>query len=70
MMIQCIFFAIYFEMWFVIGEDLPDWIVVLNTIGLALTTIASIVLWECHKDRIEKLEEEIKQLKESQNETR
>lgn len=63
-MIQCIFFAMYFAIWFVVGEDLPDWIMVLNTFGLALSTILAIAQWEHYKNRIEKLEKEIENLQE------
>jgi hypothetical protein len=49
------------------GENLPDWLVTLNTIGYIASLLGSIIFWELHKEKVEELEKEIKRLKETQN---
>lgn len=66
-MVQCIAFSMFFLLWFILGENLPTWVVFINTLGLFISQAAAIVMWENHKMKVEKLEEELKRLKESQN---
>lgn len=66
-MVGCILFVMYFMAWIIMGDDLPKWLQVLNYIALVLSTVAASILWEIHKSKVEKLEEEVKRLKDLQN---
>lgn len=68
MMAGCIVFAIYFMAWIIAGDDLPEWLQVLNSIAFVASIMAAMIFWEIHKSKVEKLEEELKRLKESQSE--
>ncbi len=62
-MVGCLYFSLYFTVMMLIG-DLPEWLMVVNTVLFAISTIASIIIWEEHKSKVEELEEKIEHLKE------
>lgn len=66
-MIQCICFSLYFLMWLIMGKELPEWLQAVNLMSVFVSMILSSFFWERHKERVRKLEEEIKRLKEKDN---
>lgn len=47
--------------------ELPDWLKVINVVLLVICVCVSLFMWERHKEKVEKLEEEINKIK-SKNE--
>ena len=66
-MIQCLYFSLYFLVWFIAGKELPEWLQAVNLMLVFVSMILSLFFWERHKERVEKLEEEVKRLKEKDN---
>ena len=66
-MVGCLLFTLYFATFTIEGEGLPKWLAILNDVCLLISVFCSLILWEHHKSKIEKLKDDIERLKEKQS---